>query len=295
LVVEELLRRGRAAEVVALVRNATKAAEVLPQDARVRIVEGGEDVGATIAAQCEGAQAAIWCSDGTEGLSAMGATLRGSAPAGGPPRLVLCSSAAVTRPTWAASRKARFPGAADIPIVRLNPNDILGQKRAAEDTVRQSGTPYVVLRPTGLSENWSPGRPLFSQGDLAVGRTTREDLATVLVSMLDEKSASGKTVEMLSVPGYPKPESYEPALAPLRRDASRGLLARFKQAAASLFGGSDSSADEATYNMLQQLLPGESQNSAGLAMGQTYEQYDRREEGRLGPRGEERVPATIGK
>lgn len=50
----------------------------------------------------------------------------------------------------------------------------------------------------------------------------------------------------------------------------------------------------ATYGVLQQLLPGEEQNSAGLAMGQTYEQYDKKEEGRLGPRGAERVPETLG-
>lgn len=42
-----------------------------------------------------------------------------------------------------------------------------------------------------------------------------------------------------------------------------------------------------TYTTLQQLLPGETQDAAALAMGQTYEQLDKNEEGRLGARGEE--------
>jgi hypothetical protein len=40
---------------------------------------------------------------------------------------------------------------------------------------------------------------------------------------------------------------------------------------------------------MQQLLPGEKQDSANIALGQTYEQLDKGEEGRFGKRGEERV------
>ena len=47
-------------------------------------------------------------------------------------------------------------------------------------------------------------RPLFSQGDVAVGRITRIDVANVLISLLDEKnapSAVGKTLEVLALSG----------------------------------------------------------------------------------------------
>mmetsp|Transcript_777 Transcript_777/g.3208 ORF Transcript_777/g.3208 Transcript_777/m.3208 type:complete len:88 (-) Transcript_777:81-344(-) len=47
---------------------------------------------------------------------------------------------------------------------------------------------------------------------------------------------------------------------------------------------------DANYKLLQQLLPGERQEANALAMGQTYEQLDKGEEGRLGKRGQERVP-----
>ena len=45
---------------------------------------------------------------------------------------VMLSSAGVTRPAWSDDKKARLPGAADIPIVRLNPLGILGLKCDAE-------------------------------------------------------------------------------------------------------------------------------------------------------------------
>jgi len=44
------------------------------------------------------------------------------------PKFVLLSSAAVTRPTWDAHQRTSFGEAYDIPIVGLNPGDILGYK-----------------------------------------------------------------------------------------------------------------------------------------------------------------------
>jgi hypothetical protein len=47
-------------------------------------------------------------------------------------------------------------------------------------------------------------RPLFSQGDVAVGRITRLDVAKVLVSVLDgdnAPAAAGKTMEVLALSG----------------------------------------------------------------------------------------------
>lgn len=298
LVVSELLRSGKVSEVVALVRNVTKAEEVLGVDVPgVRVVPWDSDSEEMTRAACVGVEAVIWCAEGKTGLPALGSILAGLGEReGGQPRLVMCSTAALTRPTWSAAKQRRFEGAADIPIVRLNPNDILGGKRAAEDLVRASGASYTIVRPTGLNDRWPPGRPVLSQGDFAVGRTSRADLASLLASLLFEPESTGKTFEALSVAGYPKPRSgYAQALAPLRRDADRraGPLGALRRAASWLLRGEPPGADAATYGLLQQLLPGEEQNSAALAMGQTYEQYDRGQQGRLGARGEERVPASI--
>ena len=46
----------------------------------------------------------------------------------------MCSSAGVTRPSWGDEKKLRYPGAADIPIVKLNPFNILNIKKDGENT-----------------------------------------------------------------------------------------------------------------------------------------------------------------
>jgi hypothetical protein len=49
----------------------------------------------------------------------------------------------------------------------------------------------------------------------------------------------------------------------------------------------------ASFAIMQQLLPGERQDAAALAMGQTYEQLDVGERGRLGERGTEDAEAAL--
>lgn len=289
-VVEELLKDPKV-EVLALTRNVSRAEEFLPVDDRITVLPWKpEDEAAAVSALSK-ADAAIWCAEGRQGLTALGKAFasREARPSGSP-RVVMCSSAAVTRPTWSEKQKSQFSGAADIPIVRLNPGGLLDEKRATEKLLRQSGASYTVARPTGLKDDWPTGRPLLSQGDVAVGRTSRQDLASFLVRLLDEPKATGKTFEVLTVPGYPKPSEYGQVLDRLRPDAVGPVATAWSRVRSWFSGGQQA----ATYGVLQQLLPGKEQNSAGLAMGQTYEQYDNKEEGRLGPRGAERVPETLG-
>jgi len=291
LVVDYLLKSGRAEQVIALVRNTTKAAEVFDaDDSRIQIVSwDSADQDSTIAA-CKGAAAAIWCAEG-DGIAAMSSAFCREKDQTETPLVVMCSSAAITRPTWSEPKKKMFEGVADIPIVRLNPGGILGAKVAAEDVLRRSGARYTIVRPTGLKDinEWPVGRPILSQGDFAVGRTSRADLASLLVALLDEPESVGKTFESVSVAGYPRPLEYSKPLSLLKKDGSRGIFDGIRR----LFGGGQQEAEIAKYGLLQQLLPGEEQNAAGLAMGQTYEQYDKGEVGRLGPRGEEKVPERI--
>ncbi|KAJ1451139.1 hypothetical protein M885DRAFT_530620 [Pelagophyceae sp. CCMP2097] len=184
----------------------------------------------------------------------------------------MLSSAGVTRPAWADEKKERLAGAADIPIIRLNPGGILGLKVVAEDVLRASALRYSVVRPTGLKDEWPRGRSVFSQGDVAVGRTNPADLADALVDvLLDGGAADGKTFEMFTLAGYPAPR-LKTALGRLRLDSAGPL---------------DDGAVDAAYALLQQLLPGEQQDPTQLEMGQTYEQLDRGEAGR-----ERNAPAT---
>ena len=142
------------------------------------------------------------------------------------------------------------------------------------------GTPYAIFRPTGLNDKWPENsRPIFSQGDVAVGRINRKDVSKILVDCVTESSATGKTFEAFTVEGYPPASGIKNALKMMRPDTEEitpDTLA-------------------CTYATMQQLLPGEKQDASALAMGQTYEQLDRDEEGRLGARGAENAEAAAPK
>jgi hypothetical protein len=123
-----------------------------------------------------------------------------------PPRFVLVSSAAVTRPFW-DEEKLRAYGAvvARIPIVQLNPKigNLLGAKLAGENALRATKTPYAILRPTGISDAAPAGFNVnISQGDIATGRISARDVARCAVSTLGNDAATWKTFEVTSTQTY---------------------------------------------------------------------------------------------
>ena len=271
----------------AIVRNTTKAEEVLPvEDERLELVLGDLSKEADLDKACEGVDAgAIWCATGFSdagsfwqkirglwgvvvqpkksvdiaGIGGLTRALQQQAPPSNSARFVMLSSAGVTRPSWGDAKKEEFAGAADIPIVRLNPFNILNKKCDAEAALRASGMPYSIVRPCGLNDDWPEGRPVLSQGDLAVGRCNRRDVAGTLVQALRCTEATGKTFEMLSLTGYPKPRSLSTAFSRLVPDAD---------------GPVDPKVAAAQYALLQQLLPGEIQDPTVLEMGVKYEEVD---------------------
>lgn len=311
--------------VLALVRDADRAANVLDPtnellDIRTTDLGSEEDVVSALNGDEKKCDAAIWCATGfsdspDQGLltklkavfglatnaggtiDAVGLPALGTALAGTPkrtlsrdggddvlPKVIMLSSAGVTRPDWSEEKKSALEGCAGIPIVRLNPFGILGVKKESEEKLRTCGVDYCIFRPGGLNDSWpSDRRPIFSQGDVAVGRINREDVAKILVDVLSLPEATGKTFEGVSIADsqegyYPPAASIGPALDRLALDKDNG--------------GKGPSEDvvRATYAIMQQLLPGERQDAKGLAMGQTYEQLDREETGRLGERGTEEAP-----
>ncbi|CAN0104293.1 unnamed protein product, partial [Ectocarpus fasciculatus] len=62
------------------------------------------------------------------------------------PRFVLLSSAAVTRPNWSSEDKALYPLSADVPIVKLNPLNILTVKAEGEKELREVSRPLALRR-----------------------------------------------------------------------------------------------------------------------------------------------------
>lgn len=307
-VVEELLKRN--IDVVAMVRSTDRAEEVFANmttadKSKVNVQRCDLTDDRAIAAALEGCDATIWCATGfsdaetglverikrllgialapKQSIDAVGIPLvaktmlnldgMSGVPRQATPKVVMLSSAGVTRPSWDASKKERLVGCADIPIVRLNPFGILDVKAGSEQKLREAGVNYCIVRPCGLNDNWPEGaRPVFSQGDVAVGRINRKDVAKILVDVLTLPEACDKTFEVIGLAGYPAPREIGPALGKLKAD-SEGPLPEVEV--------------DAMYRVMQQLLPGERQDAAALAMGQTYEQLDRGETGRLGERGTE--------
>lgn len=140
--------------------------------------------------------------------------------------------------------------------------------------VHDKGVDYCIVRPCGLNDDFPSGsRPVFSQGDVAVGRINRRDVAAILVDTLSATEACGKTFEVVGLADYAPPKNIAPLLGQLKADKE----------------GLSEETVEATYYLMQQLLPGKRQDAAALAMGQTYEQLDEGKTGRLGKRGEEDV------
>lgn len=306
IVVEQLLSRGDS--VIALVRNVEKANQILPvSNDKLKIVKCDLSSEQEISSSVQGADAAIWCATGfsggaqqpqsiwdkikgffgvktepavvtqtsidTVGIPALAKVFGKSEKDDGLPKVVMLSSAGVTRPSWSDEKKSKLAGCADIPIVRLNPFGILGIKAESEERLRKSGVNYAIFRPTGLNDEWPAGsRPIISQGDVAVGRINRKDVARILVECVSCRDATGKTFEAFTIEGYSPSTSISTALTKLRKDTD---------------GPISDDVVEITFNILQQLLPGEKQDAAALAMGQTYEQLDKGQTGRFGVRGKE--------
>ena len=310
LVVNELLTRQNGTLTVRCVlRDVSKAEKAgLPTtNPRLELVQGNIEKEGSLEELCRGADGAIWTATGfsdastttnkilgllklkfspasvidVKGLKRIGELLadRDGVVQGGP-TLVVCSSAGVTRPTWSVEKKRRLVGAADIPIVRLNPLNILDVKRSGEEALRSAMSKtqrYAIVRPCGLNDKCPPGRALLSQGDVAVGRICKPDAAKLLVDTLFEPAACGRTFEALALPNFALPTSLDDQLRRLKLDSEPPA---------------DEDALFAVYSLLQQIVPGETMRPNQLAMGQTYEQLDRGETGRLGERGSESAPIT---
>lgn len=116
------------------------------------------------------------------------------------PRFLLVSSCAVTRPLWSAERKRRDKAAVQIPIVQLNPGNILQQKVAGENATRRADVPWCIVRPVGLAEETSGKRLRIEQGDMLSGRISRVDAARGIVRALNSPFATYRTMELAAYP-----------------------------------------------------------------------------------------------
>jgi uncharacterized protein YbjT (DUF2867 family) len=109
------------------------------------------------------------------------------------PKFILISSAGVTRPGRPGINLDEEP-----PAVRLNDQlgGILTWKLKGEDSLRESGIPYTIIRPCALTEEAGGKELIVEQGDNIRGKISREDVATLCVEALQQTKASNITFEV---------------------------------------------------------------------------------------------------
>ncbi|XP_061364908.1 protein HIGH CHLOROPHYLL FLUORESCENCE PHENOTYPE 173, chloroplastic isoform X1 [Gastrolobium bilobum] len=131
------------------------------------------------------------------------------------PRFVHVSSAGVTRPERPGLDLSKQP-----PAVRLNKelDYILTFKLKGEDLLRESGIPYVIVRPCALTEEPAGADLIFDQGDNITGKISREEVARMCVAALEIPYACDKTFEVKSVVPFSEPFTVDPANPPPEKD-----------------------------------------------------------------------------
>lgn len=71
-------------------------------------------------------------------------------------------------------------------------------KRAAEDAVRGRGLDTTILRPGRLTDDPGTGRVSLAAPPIVPGAVPRDDVAAVLLALLDEPATAGATVELVA-------------------------------------------------------------------------------------------------
>ena len=196
-VVSELLSKGY--RVRAFVRNVDTAREKLGAD--IDFAEGDVRQRETIDAALDGVSAIISSigagrgdpSNGPEFVDYGGVkNLVEAAVDAGLSQFVLVSSMGATRTDHELNKMF---------------NNILIWKFKGEEAVRNSGVPYTIVRPGGLTDDTGGEHAmLFLQGDEGQGRIPRADVARVLVAALSLPEARSKTFELISGEGSPSME-----------------------------------------------------------------------------------------
>jgi uncharacterized protein YbjT (DUF2867 family) len=109
------------------------------------------------------------------------------------PQFVMVSSAGVTRPGRPGLNLQEEP-----PAVRLNDQlgGILTWKLRGEDSVRDSGIPYTIVRPCALTEEPGGKVLIADRGDTIKGKCSREDIANLCVQAIENSQAANVTFEV---------------------------------------------------------------------------------------------------
>jgi uncharacterized protein YbjT (DUF2867 family) len=179
----------RGDEVVAMIRNPDHADDVRQAGAEPALVDlehASEDEVAQAIAGCD---AAVFSA--------------GAGPGSGPERKDTMDYGGAVK-LIAAAKQAEISRYVIVSSVGANPNApgndtfsvYLRAKGRADEAVRSSGLDATVVRPGGLTDDPGTGRVSLGES-LPRGRVPRDDVAAVIVAVLDSPNTIGKTLELI--------------------------------------------------------------------------------------------------
>ena len=183
-----LSRRGDA--VVALIRNPEHAADVAEAGAEPAVVDLEQAGEGDVAAAIAGADAAVFAAGAGPGS---GSTRKDTMDYGGAVKLIAAAQQAGVRRYVIVSSMGADPNAAGDDTFSV----YLRAKGRADDAVRASGLDATVVRPGGLTNDPGTGRVRLGE-ELPHGQVSRDDVAAVLVEVLDRPSTVGRTFDLVS-------------------------------------------------------------------------------------------------
>jgi uncharacterized protein YbjT (DUF2867 family) len=179
----------RGDEVVALIRNPDHADEVKRAGAEPTVVDLEHASEDEVASAIGGSDAVVFAAGAGPGS---GAERKDTMDYGGAVKLI------------AAAKQAGVGRYVIVSSMGANPNATgddtfsvyLRAKGRADDAVRASGLDATVVRPGGLTNDAGTGRVRLGE-KLPRGQVTRDDVAAVLVAVLDSPSTIGRTADLI--------------------------------------------------------------------------------------------------
>lgn len=179
----------RGDEVVALIRNPDHADEVKQAGAEPAVVDLEHASEDEVATAIGGSDAVVFAAGAGPGS---GSARKETMDYGGAVKLI------------AAAKQAGVGRYVIVSSMGANPNATgddtfsvyLSAKGRADDAVRASGLDATVIRPGGLTNDAGTGRVRLGE-KLPRGQVTRDDVAAVLVAVLDSPSTIGRTADLI--------------------------------------------------------------------------------------------------
>lgn len=179
----------RGDEVVALIRNPDHADEVKQAGAEPAVVDLEHASEDEVATAIGGSDAVVFAAGAGPGS---GSERKETMDYGGAVKLI------------AAAKQAGVGRYVIVSSMGANPNATgddtfsvyLSAKGRADDAVRASGLDATVIRPGGLTNDAGTGRVRLGE-KLPRGQVTRDDVAAVLVAVLDSPSTIGRTADLI--------------------------------------------------------------------------------------------------